>query len=185
MLPFGPLTPKPSVRFRRAADDRKALALAVERAMSSLKARAVQCRGTTATATTPAQREQEMTTTDWDAVDWSNDADIIASVAPWITPQELYAIRRKAAGFKPTQASSVAIKFTLAEAVIDAAVKAIAPPHRPVRRKDIAVTVQFDEVSATWHAVDDDGVVIADDFETNTAAWQWVDDHGSNAARRG
>jgi uncharacterized membrane protein (DUF4010 family) len=74
------------------------------------------------------------TTKDWDAVDWSNDDDIIASVAPWITPQELDAIREKAARFKHTPASiRVAVKFTLAEAVIDAAVKAITQPHSDER----------------------------------------------------
>jgi hypothetical protein len=78
------------------------------------------------TTTNPIQGEAGMTTTkDWDAVDWSNDDDIIASVAPWITPQELDAIREKTARLKQAPASiRVAIKFTLAEAVIDAAVKA-------------------------------------------------------------
>ena len=113
-----------------------------------------------------------MTTKDWDAVDWSNDADIIANVAPWITPQELDAIREKAARFKQAPASiRVAIKFTLAEAVIDAAVKAITQPHRPVR---ITMTVRFDEVSATWRVVDDDGVVRADGFTAEVAAWRWA-----------
>ena len=87
-----------------------------------------------------------MTTKGWDAVDWSSDADIIANVAPWITPQELDAIREKGAR-KHTPAICVAIKFMLAEAIIDGAVKAIAQPHRS------------DEVSATeWadaHSEDD------------------------------
>ena len=113
--------------------------------------------------------------TDWDAVDWSNDADIIASVAPWITPQEPDAIREKTARLKQAPASiRVAVKFTLAEAVIDAAVKAIAQPHRPGRREDITMTVRFDEVSATWRVVDDDGVVRADGFTAEVAAWRWA-----------
>jgi hypothetical protein len=50
------------------------------------------------TTINPIQGEAGMTTTkDWDAVDWSNDDDIIASVAPWITPQELDAIREDGA----------------------------------------------------------------------------------------
>jgi hypothetical protein len=115
-----------------------------------------------------------MTPKDWDAVDWSNDADILASVAPWITPQELAAVREKAARFKPTPASHVAIKFTLAEAIIDAAVKALAQPHRSVRREDITMTVRFDEVSATWRVVDDDGVILADGFTSEVTAWRWA-----------
>jgi hypothetical protein len=75
-----------------------------------------------------------MTTKDWDAVDWSNDADILASVAPWITPQELDAIREKTARLKQAPARiRVAVKFTLAEAVIDAAVKAITQPYSDER----------------------------------------------------
>ena len=102
------------------------------------------------------------TTTDWDAVDWSADADILANVAPWITPQELHAIRRKAAGFKPTQASSVAIKFTLAEAVIDAAVKAITEPHGHGDVLPSHRPVRLDEVSATWRVVDDSVLTLND-----------------------
>jgi hypothetical protein len=85
------------------------------------------------TTTNPIQGEAGMT--DWDAVDWSNDDDIIASVASWITPQELAAVRENAirtARLKQSSASiRVALKFSLAEAVIDAAVKAITPPHEP------------------------------------------------------
>jgi hypothetical protein len=36
------------------------------------------------------------------------------------------------------------------------------------------MTVRFDEVSATWRVVDDDGVVRADGFTAEVAAWRWA-----------
>ena len=49
----------------------------------------------------------------------------------------------------------------------------------------ITMIVQFDEVSATWRVVADDGAIIMDGFATDAAAWRWADQHDTGRRRRG